>query len=167
MRRFTVLFLVLTLSVLAVVSVIAQGQSKTLVVGLSEDYHALDPSRAYEPGGSLIYHSVYNTLVTFQVTGRQLEQILLTNARAAEHDTHGILQVSGLRYAYRVDGDAVEVLEITVGGQPLDPARVYKVACPDYVAMQAAVYLDMARPRTTYVRSSITDVIVEAVEALL
>ena len=31
-----------------------------------EDYKSLDPSRAYELGGSLIHHSVYDTLVTFR-----------------------------------------------------------------------------------------------------
>jgi len=65
MRRITVLLLVTILGLMAFVGVIAQGEEKVLIVGLSEDYHSLDPSRAYEPGGSLIHHSVYQTLVTF------------------------------------------------------------------------------------------------------
>ncbi|MBN1121816.1 MAG: ABC transporter substrate-binding protein [Anaerolineae bacterium] len=64
MRRFMVLLLVVVLGVTAFGSVTAQDE-KVLVVGLSEDYDSLDPSRAYEPGGSLIHHSVYDTLVTF------------------------------------------------------------------------------------------------------
>jgi peptide/nickel transport system substrate-binding protein len=40
-------------------------QEKALVVGLSFDFKSLDPSRAYEPGGTLVHHSVYNTLVSF------------------------------------------------------------------------------------------------------
>ncbi len=65
MRRFLVLLLVVSLSITFVGAASAQGDEKVLVVGLSEDYKSLDPSRAYEPGGSLIHHSVYDTLVTF------------------------------------------------------------------------------------------------------
>ncbi len=102
-----------------------------------------------------------NTLVTFRVTGAQLRHILLTNTRNAESRRHGILQVGGLRYAYTVrDGEPV-LLEVTVGGQPLDPDRVYTVACPDYVVMQADVYLDIPRPATTYAGCTV----LEAVEA--
>ena len=59
---FFLLFAALILMFFA--NVVAQ-EEKVLIVGLSEDYHSLDPSRAYEPGGSLIHHSVYETLVTF------------------------------------------------------------------------------------------------------
>ncbi|MCZ2098635.1 MAG: ABC transporter substrate-binding protein, partial [Anaerolineae bacterium] len=64
MRRLFVLLLALSLGVVSLGVAGAQDE-KVLVVGLSEDYHSLDPSRAYEPGGSLIHHSVYDTLVTF------------------------------------------------------------------------------------------------------
>jgi len=107
-----------------------------------------------------------NTLVTFRATGKQLQHILLTNARAAESDHHGILQVSGLRYAYTVRGGEVELLEVTVGGQPLDPARVYTVACPDYVVMQADVYLDIPQPETTYSGRTVLEAIYDAVAAV-
>ncbi len=64
MRRSLVLLLALMLGIIALGSAGAQ-EEKVLVVGLSEDYHSLDPGRAYEPGGSLVHHSVYDTLVTF------------------------------------------------------------------------------------------------------
>jgi peptide/nickel transport system substrate-binding protein len=64
MRRLFVLLLALSLGVVSLGVAGAQDE-KVLVVGLSEDYHSLDPSRAYEPGGSLVHHSVYDTLVTF------------------------------------------------------------------------------------------------------
>ena len=63
MRRLAVLLLVAILS-LTTLGAVAQDE-RVLVVGLSEDYKALDPHRAYEPGGSLVHKAVYDTLVTF------------------------------------------------------------------------------------------------------
>lgn len=95
MRRFTILLLVAILSVMVAVSVIAQGESKTLVVGLSEDYHSLDPSRAYEPGGSLIYHSAYNTLVTFP--SDSVSKILPSLAKSWDISDDGTIYTFSLR----------------------------------------------------------------------
>ncbi|MCB1150056.1 5'-nucleotidase C-terminal domain-containing protein, partial [bacterium] len=106
-----------------------------------------------------------NLLETFQVDGRGLERICLANARNAVEDRHGILQVGGLRYAYAVNGGEVELREVTVGGQPLDPDRVYTVACPDYVAMKARLYMDMDKPVTRSAGVTVTDAIIHAVEA--
>ncbi len=66
MRRYLVLFLavVLMVSLVPLSGVVAEDET-VLVVGLSEDYNSLDPGRAYEPGGAVIYHAVYDTLVTF------------------------------------------------------------------------------------------------------
>lgn len=63
MRRFMILLFVFVLVSLSL-GATAQDE-KVLVVGLSEDYNGLDPHRAYEPGGSLIHKSIYDTLVTF------------------------------------------------------------------------------------------------------
>lgn len=66
MRRVLVVLLVVALSLMGVsITTSSARAEKVLVVGLSEDYKSLDPGRAYEPGGTLIHHSVYNTLVTF------------------------------------------------------------------------------------------------------
>ena len=105
-----------------------------------------------------------NMLVTFETDGAGLMHIARVNAMAAESGEHGILQVAGLRYVYTGDEAGVEIIEATVDGQPIDPERVYTVACPDYVAMQSAVYLDMARPETRIAGGSITDAVIEAIE---
>ncbi len=39
------------------------------------------------------------------------------------------------------------------------------MACPDYVAQQAATYLDMERPATRPAGGTITEVVVAAIEA--
>jgi len=106
-----------------------------------------------------------NALETFEIDGAGLLHIVRVNAAAAESGKHGILQVAGLRYVYSGDEEGMEIIEATVGGQPIDPERVYTVACPDYVAMQSEVYLDMVRPETRIAGGSITDVVIAAIEA--
>lgn len=106
-----------------------------------------------------------NTLVTFDADGATLRRIVEANARGAVSGVHGILQVAGLRYAFsEVDGGA-KVEEIAVNGEPLDDARVYKVACPDFVAQKARVYMDMDPPATSYAGTTITDAVADAVRA--
>jgi 5'-nucleotidase/UDP-sugar diphosphatase len=107
-----------------------------------------------------------NTLVSFELTGEQLLAILTCNARAQVSHDHGLLQVSGVRYAFREVGDHVEVEQVTVGEQPLVRSRVYKAAAPDYVVMKADIYFGMPGPANEPVGTTLTAAIVEAVRAV-
>jgi 5'-nucleotidase/UDP-sugar diphosphatase len=82
-----------------------------------------------------------NALVTVRLKGDQVRAIAQTNADSGVSGAHGILQISGLSYGYRARGDKAELMEITVGGKPLDDASVYVVAMPDFVAQMTDVYL--------------------------
>ncbi len=84
-----------------------------------------------------------NAVVTAQLTGAQVQQVVQTNADGAVGGNHGILQISGLAYVYRqaADGPGAQVIEITIDGQPLATDRVYTVAMPDFVAQMTDVYL--------------------------
>ncbi len=95
MRRITIVLLIVALGLMTFGSVIAQEDEAVLVVGLSEDYHSLDPSRAYEPGGSLIHHSVYDTLVTFP--SDSVEEILPNLAASWEISDDGMVYTFTLR----------------------------------------------------------------------
>jgi 5'-nucleotidase/UDP-sugar diphosphatase len=106
-----------------------------------------------------------NTLISFELTGEQLLTILTCNARAQVTHDHGLLQVSGVRYAFREVGDHVEVEQVTVGGQPLVRDRVYRAAAPDYVVMMADSYFCMPAPATEPVGVMLTTAIVDAVRA--
>ena len=106
-----------------------------------------------------------NRLVTFELSGAQLAAVIRENARAAMTGDHGILQVSGLRYAYRGTAvDDLEVVESSVGGKPLDRSRVYRCAAPDYVLSKAPYYFALEAPDFTDMGVTITKVMVEAVE---
>ena len=71
-----------------------------------------------------------NELVTGLISGSELLQALERSAgfppgaRAG-----GFLQVSGLRFS--IDGD--RPVGMTVGGQPLDPHRLYRLVAPDFL----------------------------------
>jgi 5'-nucleotidase/UDP-sugar diphosphatase len=106
-----------------------------------------------------------NTLISFELTGEQLLTILTCNARAQVTHDHGLLQVSGVRYAFREVGDHVEVEQVTVGGQPLVRERVYRAAAPDYVVLMADRYFCMPAPATEPVGVMLTAAIVDAVRA--
>lgn len=108
-----------------------------------------------------------NTLVAMELTGAELRRVLLHNATAQVGRHHGILQVSGVEYEFRAgpDGESAELTAAEVGGRPLDDQAVYVVAMPDYVAMMGETYLAIDLPSLREVGVTMTQAIVEAVEA--
>jgi 5'-nucleotidase len=107
-----------------------------------------------------------NTLILVELSGSQLEEVVQRNADAEVTGDHGILQVSGLSYVFHATGDetGATVVEISVGGEPLDPARSYRVAMPDYVALMSAVYLGVELPPWQDLGVFLAPVVVEAVQ---
>jgi 5'-nucleotidase len=72
-----------------------------------------------------------NQLMALDLSGGQLRQILEQSVAGAP----GKLQVSGLAFAFDMDQPAGQrVVEVAVGGEPLDPARIYRVTTIDYLA---------------------------------
>jgi 5'-nucleotidase/UDP-sugar diphosphatase len=70
-----------------------------------------------------------NTVVSVDLTGDQVKQVFEGMAGAA-----GRLFMSGGTMAYHfANGDGKRVTRATVGGQPLDPKRVYHVSTIDYL----------------------------------
>ena len=93
--------------------------------------------RASLKAGNVTYGQLYqvlpfeNTIVSVDLTGEQLKQVLEDAAGRA-----GRLQIGGGRFVYRFSNAAGDrVLEATIGGAPLDPARVYHVATIDYLLL--------------------------------
>lgn len=94
-----------------------------------------------ESEGELTYnelHSVQpfgNTLVTMSLTGAQIEQLL---EQQFGRDRPSILQPSaGFSYVWRAagpDGDKVDPASIKLNGQPLDPAKTYRVTVNSFMA---------------------------------
>ena len=75
-----------------------------------------------------------NTLSTFQVTGAVLKAALENGVSQIEDGAGRFPQVAGMSYAF--DPDATvgsRVVEVMIGGAPLDPEKVYGVVSNNYV----------------------------------
>lgn len=76
-----------------------------------------------------------NTVVTLQLTGAQLREALENGVSQLEQGGGRFPQVSGMTYVFeRSRPVGQRVVEVRVGGQPLDPARVYSIATNDFMA---------------------------------
>jgi 5'-nucleotidase len=76
-----------------------------------------------------------NTVVTFRLTGAQLREALENGVSQVEHGSGRFPQVSGMTYAYdRTRAAGQRIVEVRVGGQPLEATRSYLVATNDFLA---------------------------------
>ncbi len=100
-------------------------------------FHNNGGIRASLPMGSISFGQLYevlpfdNQLMAMDLTGVQILQIL-------EHsvaDRAGSLQVAGMAFTFSMSRPVGQrVLEATVAGQSLNPARLYRVVTIDYLA---------------------------------
>ena len=76
-----------------------------------------------------------NVLVMLEVPGKVLLEVLERSVSVYPRESGGFLQVSGLSFVFdpaRAPGQ--RVVRVVVGGEPLDPARRYKLATNSYTA---------------------------------
>lgn len=75
-----------------------------------------------------------NTLSTFRVSGAQLIEALENGVSKAGEDAGRFPQVAGIRFAYAPGAaPGARVREVSVGGEPLDPERMYGVVSNNYL----------------------------------
>ena len=91
--------------------------------------------RAPLPAGDITYGQLYqvlpftNVVVNLDMTGKQLRAVF-----EAASGTAGRLHVGGARFTYHFENPAgSRLLSATVGGTPLDDARLYHVVTIDYL----------------------------------
>ena len=111
--------------------------------------------RASIAAGDITYENILtvmpfgNNLCVVEATGQQILDALEMGARSVPSESGGFLQVSGLTYeihtnvasGVQLDTDGLftgvegeyRVQNVTVGGEPLDLAKTYTVACHDYM----------------------------------
>jgi 5'-nucleotidase/UDP-sugar diphosphatase len=105
-----------------------------------------------------------NYVETFDCPGADLLTIVQENARAQGLGTHGILQVSGLSYTWRKQGNDVTVEKVMVGGKPLDENKTYKIASIDYVDGNSDLYYKITPVDVNDTGLLLSDVIIDAVK---
>ncbi len=92
-----------------------------------------------------------NVLTTFQLSGKQLKQVLID---AMKNDDP--LITSGMRATYRRSADgSVTVVEMTIGGKPVDENRMYVCAASDYFVGQGKKYIGIEINQPVYSRKTV------------
>jgi 5'-nucleotidase len=75
-----------------------------------------------------------NVVITIELSGADLVAALENGVSEVERTSGRFPQISGATYKYDPSAAAgSRILEVTVGGQPLDPARKYVVAINDFI----------------------------------
>lgn len=75
-----------------------------------------------------------NTVMTLELTGRVLREVLEQALPQRDREAGGFLQVSGLALTFDPLGPAGQrIVSITVGGRPLELERRYTAAVADYI----------------------------------
>ena len=97
--------------------------------------------RTYAAGAELTRKDILtelpfgNTVVLMELSGADLFAALENGVSRVEDRAGRFPQIAGLRLAYDPGAPAgSRVVEVEVGGAPLDPAKVYTVATNDYMA---------------------------------
>lgn len=104
-----------------------------------------------------------NTLVTMELTGAQMEQVLEEGADSR----YGTVQVSGLKWAYDADapfGDRVTRITLP-DGTPIDPNATYKVATNNFMATGGDQFTTLTQGQnTTDTQTNLVDTVVRYLE---
>lgn len=119
--------------------------------------------RANIPAGPLTRRDLYavlpfrNILTTFQLSGKQLKQVLVD---AMKNDDP--LITSGMTAKYRKNADgSVSVVEMTIGGKPVDENRMYVCAATDYFVGQGKKYIGIEINQPVYSRKTVYEALEE------
>jgi 5'-nucleotidase / UDP-sugar diphosphatase len=123
--------------------------------------------RATIPAGAVTLKHIYqafpfrNELVLGGLTGSQILVALRRSAALDPLDNPGgFLQVSGVRYTIAADGT---LADLSLGGRPIDPERVYRVVTSDFLAEGGDGYA-VLQPMQDKVMTGrlISDMVIEA-----
>ncbi|MCI0493752.1 bifunctional metallophosphatase/5'-nucleotidase [candidate division KSB1 bacterium] len=106
-----------------------------------------------------------NSITKFEVTGKEVMDLILRNSSKGLVDHSGILQVSGLKYELKILGDgAVSILNATMNGEKIIPERKYKGATVDFVISNADKYFGFVPTEVFDMMMPLTEVVMKAIE---
>ena len=108
--------------------------------------------RLYEPGTVLTRKDILselpfgNVVVLIELSGADLLAALENGVSDVEGGAGRFPQVSGMSYRYDAKKPAgSRIVAVAVGGQPLEPARIYRLATNEYVLGGGDGYAALAR----------------------
>ncbi len=110
--------------------------------------------KTYAPGTELSRRDILselpfgNVTVVVELSGADIEAALENGVSQVEETAGRFPQVSGLSFTYDAAAEpGNRVTEVTVGGEPLDPAATYRVATNDYMLNGGDGYTAFANGR--------------------
>ena len=87
-----------------------------------------------------------NSIVTLELTGRQVREILEQGFTLER----GMIQVSGLRAVYSLQSPpGKRLVSLQIGGRPVDDSKVYRVATNSFLAQGGDLYQTFLRGKVT------------------
>ena len=106
-----------------------------------------------------------NPICTFDLTGREVNKIIQANIKAATYHTHGILQVSGIKYRWTQDENGnLSILHATINDEPIIPEKKYKGASVDYVLSNTDKYFGIKNVEFLNTYTPIADIVIESIK---
>jgi 5'-nucleotidase/UDP-sugar diphosphatase len=104
-----------------------------------------------------------NYITTFTCSGRVLYEILHNDIESSIKNGSGLLQISGINYAYHVrDNDASEIISMHCAGEPIDPEKIYSGTTVDFVMHNWQTRYDLENVETKPI--IIADLVIEHIE---
>jgi 2',3'-cyclic-nucleotide 2'-phosphodiesterase (5'-nucleotidase family) len=106
------------------------------------------PITNYDLEGIVYYD---NDLVSFNLTGADIMEILTNSVSRADSGDGRFLQISGMSFDYQKQGNTFVVTRVSVGGQPLDPKATYSASTVSFEYEQGiedgyTIFTDGRRP---------------------
>ncbi|MBN1561657.1 bifunctional metallophosphatase/5'-nucleotidase [candidate division KSB1 bacterium] len=104
-----------------------------------------------------------NYITTFRCSGKLLYEILRNDIESSIKNGSGLLQISGINYAYRVgDNDAAEIISMQCTGEAIDPEKIYSGTTVDFVMHNWQTRYELDNIETKPI--IIADLIIEHIE---
>jgi 2',3'-cyclic-nucleotide 2'-phosphodiesterase (5'-nucleotidase family) len=99
-----------------------------------------------------------NTLVLCEMTGGEIREVIEQGLSLER----GLIQVSGLRATYDLKRPTNQrLIELTIGGSPVDDRKTYRVATGSFLAQGGDLYQTFLRVKQTDTGKSLSDVVME------
>ena len=101
-----------------------------------------------------------NILVTFELSGRQLRDVLTYYI-----ERHPAIQITGLSAEWKRSDGTVSLTKTDIGGKPLDDNRMYKCAASDFFVGDARHYIGVEVAQPIFLRQTVFEAVEKAVRA--
>jgi len=102
-----------------------------------------------------------NLLATFEVSGKQLKEIVIYYITQ-----HSSIQVSGLRVEWKTAANGgVDFVKFLVNGEPVNDEKIYTAAASDYMAGTSKEYFGIDKLKTTYLDQTVFSAVEEKIRA--